>query len=80
MTIATISSKGQITVPSSLRAKLGIKAHDRLMIESSGDKIVISRVPNLLELEGCFGKALSSEEEREAIENAAIEHALGLGG
>jgi AbrB family looped-hinge helix DNA binding protein len=78
MAIATISSKGQITVPSNLRKKLGIKAHDRLMIESSGNAIVISRIPNLLELKGCFGKAFSEEEERDAIETAATEHALGL--
>ena len=79
MTIATISSKGQITVPSSLRKKLGIKAHDRLMIESSGNEIVISRIPNLLELKGCFGKAVPEEVEREGIEIAAVEHALGIG-
>jgi AbrB family looped-hinge helix DNA binding protein len=78
MAIATISSKGQITVPSSLRKKLGIKAHDRLMIWSTGNEIVISRIPNLLELQGCFGKAFPEEEEREGIEIAAAEHALGL--
>ena len=77
MAIATISSKGQITVPSSLRKKLGIKAHDRLMIGSTGNEIVISRIPNLLEIKGYFGKAIPEEEEREGIETAAVEHALG---
>lgn len=77
MTIATISSKGQITVPSSLREKLGIKAHDRLMVKSVGNTIVIERVPNLLELKGFLGKALPPDEERRFMEQAVADHVLG---
>ena len=77
MAIATISSKGQITVPSSLRKKLGIRAHDRLTMKSVGKTIVIERVPNLLELKGFLGKALPPDEEQQLMEQAVADHVSG---
>ena len=80
MAIATISSKGQITLPSEIRKELGIKPNDRVTIQSSGSAVIIRRVPNLLELKGSFGKAVSQDAEEDAIEIAAAEHAMGLDG
>jgi AbrB family looped-hinge helix DNA binding protein len=77
MTFLTVSSKGQITLPVDQRRRLGLKAHDRIVAECVDDAIVIRRVKDFMELEGCLGKALSSEEEEQAIRDAASERALG---
>jgi len=42
MPISTVSSKGQVTLPSALRKRLGIRPHDRVSIEGDAEGIVIS--------------------------------------
>lgn len=79
MFIVVVSSKGRITIPAHLRNELGMKPHDHLAMRPVGNTIVMERIPNLLELKGFLGKAPTNEDEREAIENSAVEHALGLG-
>jgi antitoxin PrlF len=78
MTFSTVSSKGQITLPVEIRRMLGIKARDRITLESVGDTVVIRRVRNLLELEGFLGKALPMEEEKRLMEEAVARHVMGL--
>ena len=77
MSLSTISSKGQITLPAALRRRLGIKAHDRVTVELGNDEIVIKPVPDIFQFEGCLGKALPPETERRRIRQAAVAHALG---
>jgi len=77
MSIATISSKGQITLPVQVRRKLGIGPHDRVLIEANDDAIVIRRAPDLFELEGFLGKSLPREEEREKMMRGVAEHVKG---
>lgn len=77
MPMSTISVKGQITLPASLRRKLGIKPHDRLLVELADDAIVIKPAADLFELEGFLGKALSAEDEKRRMREAASAHTSG---
>ena len=48
MTLATLSSKGQLTVPADARRALGLHPGSRLLIETLGDRIVIRNPANSL--------------------------------
>ncbi len=51
MSITTITKKGQITIPKSIRDKLAIKDNDKLSVKLVGNKAIIEKIPSLLELE-----------------------------
>jgi len=63
MTTATVSSKSQITLPAAACREVGIKPHDRVLVEVREGVIVIRSAPDLMEFKGALGKALSREEE-----------------
>jgi AbrB family looped-hinge helix DNA binding protein len=73
MLVATISSKGQITLPSSMRRKLGIKDNSRVFIEQTEDKIIIKKTPDFWSIK----HSATFEREREAAIDGAIERAMG---
>jgi len=77
MPIATVSSKGQITLPAESRRALGIKPHDRVLVQVTGDAIVIRPAPDVLGLRGFLGKAGTPEEEEKAMQEAVARHVLG---
>ncbi len=77
MPVATISSKGQITLPSRLRKKLGIRPHDAVVIEATADAIVIRRPRDFFELKGFLGNALPEAEERQGLLRAAAARSRG---
>lgn len=77
MSFATVSSKGQITLPVAARRQLGIRPHDRITIEGGDNEIVIRKIRSIFEIEGFLGKALSSKAEREAMMDAASDHVRG---
>jgi bifunctional DNA-binding transcriptional regulator/antitoxin component of YhaV-PrlF toxin-antitoxin module len=52
MTYATISSKGQITLPVKFLRGLGLKPKDRIEIEQSGDQLKIRKADDFLALRG----------------------------
>ena len=75
---ATITAKGQTTIPSALRKKLKLQPGDRIAFIEKGGEIVIQRQPrSALELAGILHdpdrKALSLEEIKGAWPEAAIE-------
>ncbi len=80
MTIAAVSTKGQITLPLGLRKKLGIEPHDRVVIESVDDAIVIRPVRDFMELQGFLGPARPEGDEKTAVETTAAARALGREG
>lgn len=44
---ATLTSKGQMTLPSAVRARLGLEAGDRLQVTlQDDDTVVLKRVPS----------------------------------
>jgi len=49
---AKMTSKGQITVPKSVRDALGIAAGDEIHFRVEGDRALIARTPDLLSLAG----------------------------
>jgi len=78
MAIASVSTKGQITLPSGLRKRFGIEPHDRVVIEGAADAIVIRPVRDFMELEGFLGSARSGQDEETAVETTAAARSLGL--
>lgn len=77
MPVATVSKKGQITLPARLRKELGIAPNDRVMIQTCRDGFVIKPVRDFFELDGFLGKALPKSEEREGMLRAATERSRG---
>ena len=72
MTLATLSSKGQITIPKQVRQGLGVSTGDRLeFIEiAPGRYEVLAATRDASELKGLVGRAdsvVSVEEMNEAI-------------
>jgi AbrB family looped-hinge helix DNA binding protein len=49
---ATVTSKGQITLPKSVRDALGLKAGDRVLFRVHEDRAVLAKVPDFLDLAG----------------------------
>lgn len=79
MARATLTSKGQITIPKEVRDRLGLKPGDRVEIYIDHDgRTVIERTLKLEELAGVLPPpetALTVEEINEAIVAAAVERA-----
>jgi AbrB family looped-hinge helix DNA binding protein len=44
MTLATITSKGQTTIPKEFRDRLNLRANERIAFELRGEELVIRRV------------------------------------
>jgi antitoxin PrlF len=47
-----MTSKGQITLPKSVRDALGLKTGDRVLFRIHRDRAVLAKVPDFLELAG----------------------------
>ncbi|MGA8270033.1 MAG: AbrB/MazE/SpoVT family DNA-binding domain-containing protein [Candidatus Sulfotelmatobacter sp.] len=77
MAAATLTSKGQITIPVRVRAALGVKAGDRLeFVElKKGQFAIVPATRSLKELKGMFqgrrSKPVSIEEMNSAIARRA---------
>lgn len=72
MTTATVTSKGQITIPSSVRQSLHVDAGDRVeFVElEPGQFLFMAANRSVTELKGMFGKAsksVSIEDMNQAI-------------
>lgn len=51
-TVARMSSKGQITVPKAVRDALGVGEGDEIVFHVEGDRAILARTPEFLELAG----------------------------
>jgi len=51
---AKVTSKGQVTVPKVVRDALGIKEGDEIVFRVEGNRAVLARTPEFLELAGTF--------------------------
>lgn len=49
---ATMSSKGQVTVPKAVRDALGIHEGDTVVFRVEGSRAVLARTPDFMELAG----------------------------
>ena len=84
MSKATLTSKGQITIPREVREQLGLKVGDKLLFEVDEDTIrlrVLKSRP-LGELKGSLPAKHpypGKEGEREAARHSAVRRVLGEG-
>ena len=81
MPTATMTSKGQVTVPAEVRRELGLGHGSRITFERVEDgSYRVARVGrSIMELSGCLkyeGPPLTIEEMNEAIADAAVESYL----
>lgn len=51
-TAAKVTSKGQVTVPKAVRDALGIKEGDGIVFRVEGNRAILARTPDFLELGG----------------------------
>lgn len=63
MTTATVSSKSQVTLPAAACREVGIKPHDRVLVEVREGAIIIRSAPDLMDFKGALGKALPPDVE-----------------
>jgi AbrB family looped-hinge helix DNA binding protein len=49
---AKVTSKGQVTVPKAVREALGIREGDEVVFRVEGNRAVLARTPDFLELAG----------------------------
>jgi antitoxin PrlF len=49
---ARLTTKGQITIPKPVREALGLKEGDAVVFRVEGERAVLARTPDLLELAG----------------------------
>ena len=78
---ATITSKGQVTIPQEVREKLRLRSGQKLRftIEGDGRAVITQAASRLSDLAGILGKpkrTATLEEMDEAIHNAAVERYL----
>jgi len=50
--VATVTSKGQVTLPASVRRALSIETGDRLLFVPVEGRVVVERIPSFLDLAG----------------------------
>lgn len=76
MAEATVSGKGQITIPKSIRRLMGIKANDKVIFVPDGEQIILQPVKGeLLGLYGTVKHMGPPIEYRKLRERAAAEMA-----
>jgi AbrB family looped-hinge helix DNA binding protein len=47
-----VTRRGQTTIPTSIRKKLGIQEGTRLMVDAEGGRVVFTKVPSIFDLAG----------------------------
>jgi antitoxin PrlF len=71
MPIATVTSKGQITIPAEIRAELNLKAGDRVyFVKGESGYVLFPKNGSVQRLKGIFGKPdriVSLEEMKESV-------------
>ncbi len=78
MAVATLTSKGQITLPAAVRKKLGLAPGDQVDFVESGDGfalVPVSKHPSVLRgrFVGRVSKPVSIDEMNEAIAEGAVD-------
>lgn len=73
MAEVTITSKGQITIPSRLRKKLKIVKGEKLLIIEEDDAIRIIPIPKLSKLAGVDAEVFKGRKPSKEIEEARAE-------
>ena len=72
MSLATVSSKGQVTLPSQIRKILGIRSKDMVQFIIRGDEIIIKPLRSFRELRGTIKP--KKGDPRKVARDAAARH------
>jgi AbrB family looped-hinge helix DNA binding protein len=65
--LMTVSTKGQITIPLSLREKYGIQAGDKLLPEIHETGFFVKKPKNIFDLEGFLSGVHIPDDEEELL-------------
>jgi len=68
--ISTISTKGQITIPVSIRKTFGLHPNDRVDFITEGDRIILLPVKTLRDFRGSVIGSGDPDQERQAAKDA----------
>ena len=61
--VAILSSKGQVTLPKSIRQTLGVEAGDKLAFDFSDDRVIVTRVSDEPHEDPAIGRFLALLEQ-----------------
>lgn len=75
MSFTTVSSKGQITLPSDIRKTLNIKPKDKIEILIRNGEIILKSVPSFRKLRGSITRKRGPASK--AMEQAVSKHVTG---
>ena len=71
--VATVTQRGQVTIPAEVRRLLGIQRHSKVAFEIDGEQVRLTRAPFTLETVYGSVKPLSRPEDFKAISRVAKE-------
>ena len=74
MTLATVSSKGQITLPAKVRLELGIRSRDKVQFFVRGNEIIIKPLRSFRQLRGSLSPRKG--DQRKAMRDAVARHVM----
>jgi AbrB family looped-hinge helix DNA binding protein len=66
--------KGKITIPAKIRKELGIKEGNQLIFEVKDDKIILKRIPDLLDMAGAFAGHADMQELKKELDKLREEY------
>lgn len=68
----TITSQGQMSIPMAIRKKMGWEKNKKISVELQGDKVVLSTIPDVMDLYGVFKtkKRISWKKIRRTLDTA----------
>jgi AbrB family looped-hinge helix DNA binding protein len=65
--LSTVSTRGQVTIPASMRKKYDINVGDKLLFEDSEGCLIIKKPTDFFALEGCFSLGNIPDDEEELL-------------
>lgn len=73
--ISTLTQKGQVAIPKSIRDHFNLKTSDKVYFEVQGEKIIATPTPTINEMFGLFktSKKITKKEMKKAIREAVLE-------
>ena len=73
--ISTLTQKGQVAIPKSIRDYFHLKPHDKVHFEVQDEKIVATPAPTIHEMFGLFktSKIITKKEMKKAVREAVLE-------
>ena len=74
--ISTITTKGQVTIPVSIRKKYGLCANDRVDFITEGDRILLIPVKTLRDFRGSVTGGGDFDQERQAAKDAVASRVI----